>query len=409
VTLRRERVSVSKELVSCADIPHPEAMRSVIRAAGATAISVAIGCASGESPTGAAAQGSGGHGGQAATSTHGSGGSFVQPDGGSDACGCTEGIQNDHILVLSDEGELWAFHPPDASFAFVTTLPCATSSPFSMAVAPNGLAWVLLSGSHDLVTLDVNAGTACAEPAFEPDQSGFGLFGMAFSADEAGKRCATLFAHSYDGSGPFGEGPGLGKLGRIDRETLELSEVGPIDFDGGELSGTGDARLFAFAGKEPAKLVEYDKATGAALSVLPLDGFQKTNASAFAFYGGDAFFFTEAPHEDCAPCLARSCAAEHEACAADPVCAEDLACALGQGDITDACGGTLSEALADCLFGPCAGACFPRPNEKVSQVHRLDYDESDGPGKALSLVVPNAPVRVVGAGSSICVPTGPPK
>ena len=35
-----------------------------------------------------------------------------------------------------------------------------------------------------------------------------------------------------------------------------------VDYDGGEIDGTGDGRLFAFAGTEPAKLIEFDRETG---------------------------------------------------------------------------------------------------------------------------------------------------
>lgn len=42
-----------------------------------------------------------------------------------------------------------------------------------------------------------------------------------------------------------------------------------------------------------------------------------------------------------------------------------------------------------------------------SDVWHLDYDESDGSGQALTKVVSPAPIRIVGAGVSTCVPAGP--
>ena len=44
---------------------------------------------------------------------------------------------------------------------------------------------------------------------------------------------------------------------------------------------------------------------------------------------------------------------------------------------------------------------------RVSQVTRLDWDESDGAGRTLTVVNEAAPIRVVGAGSSTCVQIEP--
>jgi hypothetical protein len=118
---------------------------------------------------------------------------------------------------------------------------------------------------------------------------------------------------------------------------LQMQQLGIIDYDGGELSGTGDGRLFAFAGASPAKLVEYDKTDASVIDTLPLDTLELTNAFAFAFFGGDFYFFTE-------------------------------------------------------------GAGF------TSQVTHIDYDDTQD----LEVVVPQAPIRIVGAGVSTCAPVIPP-
>jgi hypothetical protein len=44
---------------------------------------------------------------------------------------------------------------------------------------------------------------------------------------------------------------------------------------------------------------------------------------------------------------------------------------------------------------------------RVSQVSRLDWDQSDGAGRTLVVELPEAPIRIVGAGTSPCVPTAP--
>jgi hypothetical protein len=75
-----------------------------------------------------------------------------------------------------------------------------------------------------------------------------------------------------------------------------------------------------------------------------------------------------------------------------------LACALEKGDITDECGGLMPSELQSCVAGACLNACLPHPSQRVSQVHR--YVPATG---ALALVNPEAPIRIVGAGTSTCV------
>ncbi|MFY0532578.1 hypothetical protein [Nannocystis pusilla] len=78
----------------------------------------------------------------------------------------------------------------------------------------------------------------------------------------------------------------------IDPVTLGVQQVAKSDYGTAEVTGTGDGRAFLFAGANPAKLVEIDKATGQKLSVTPLPGVELGSAWAFAFFGGDFYFFT---------------------------------------------------------------------------------------------------------------------
>ena len=366
----------------------------------------AAACSANSSAPSGATGSTGGTGGSGAAGSGGAGGLDV--DGGAGGgCACAPGVHGDVIFVLSDAAEVYAYDPKPNTFALIGSAACSgAAAPYSMAVDRAGRAWVLDIATQDLATLDVNAPAACQDPGFTPGQAGFGLFGMAYSADGPGEECSKLYMLSYSGSGPFAEGPGLGSLGVMDPSTLTVSAIGSIDFDGGELAGTSDGRLFAFAGTSPPKLVEYDKATAAVLGIVPLEGFSKTNASAFAFHRGDVYFFTEAPPAACAPCLDQSCAAAHQACLADPACADALACALAQGDINDACGGAMPAELTACLTGACLEECFPSSG-KVSQVTRMDYDGSEGAGQTLTVVNAAAPIRIVGAGVSTCVPAVP--
>jgi hypothetical protein len=228
---------------------------------------------------------------------------------------------------------------------------------------------------------------------------------MGFFARDARTECTTLYAQSFSGT-HFAEGPGLGALGVVEGSPLAIRTLAPLDYDGGELAGTGDGRLFAFTGVHPAKLVELDPDDGRPLETWVLDGLPTTNANAFAFFGGDFYFFTEALPGDCGLCLDRECAAAHGACVASATCAEQLECAVEAGRVTDACGGGAGTEMVECL-GRCSAECLTSSRARVSQVTRLDWDRSDGPDRALSVVRTDAPIRVVGAGTSPCVPAGP--
>ena len=180
--------------------------------------------------------------------------------------------------------------------------------------------------------------------------------------------------------------------------TLETRAITSVDFDGGELAGTSDGRLYALAG-DPARLLELDPTTGAIRESFSLGGLSLTTAFAFAFFGGDAWFFTVAPPAQCEPCLMRECETERAACRADPDCNAQLECALGIGEVTDSCGGALPDAARTCLVDRCATECLTNPGARNSRVTRFDLETG-----TTSVANPEAPLRVVGAGNSTCVP-----
>jgi hypothetical protein len=252
-------------------------------------------------------------------------------DTGMPICECAP--NTDLIYVLSDDGELWSYDPVNNAFDQITAnLGCPQNAAFSMSVDRNGVAHVMFQ-NDDIYTVDVNNPNQCMDPMYQPGQLGFNKFGMGFVSNDEFDPCDKLYAHSWNGQGGFSEGPNTGRLGRMDPATLVMEEIGFINYNGGELTGTGDGRLFAFAGN-PAKLVEYDKETAQVLATEQLN-MNLTNAFAFGFYGGDFYLFTEANN-----------------------------------------------------------------NPTVSKVTHYDYDDTKG----LSTVVMAAPIRIVGAGVSTCVP-----
>ena len=251
--------------------------------------------------------------------------------GGMEICTCAE--NTDLIYVLSDDAELWSFDPMTLQFNQISpALGCPNNSTFSMSVDRNGIAYVMFQ-NDDIYTIDVNNPNMCSDPGYQPGQMGFNKFGMGFVSNSQFDPCDKLYAHSWNGQGGFSEGQNAGRLGKLDPDTLIMEQIGFINYNGGELTGTGDGRLFAFAGN-PAKLVEYDKSDASVINTEQLN-MSLTNAFAFGFYGGDFYMFTEA-----------------------------------------------------------------NGNPGVSKVTHYDYDDT----KALTNVVNQAPIRIVGAGVSTCVP-----
>lgn len=232
-----------------------------------------------------------------------SGGSSTSGGGttGGVTCDCTPGL-DDGIFVLSDDAEIWKYVPDTqnpqnpGTFSKIGNLDCGgNTNTFSMAVDRNGFAWVMFGpagpNAGDIWKADLTNNAACSDPGYAPGQQGVELFGMAFVSNSEFDACDKLYGNTYDGMGPFSEGPNAGTFLTVDPDTLVLSTIGPTNYNGAELTGTGDGRAFMFAGV-PAKLIEIDKTNGQVIDTWNL-GLSLTNAFAFAFFGGDFYLFTE--------------------------------------------------------------------------------------------------------------------
>jgi hypothetical protein len=212
----------------------------------------------------------------------------------------------------------------------------------SMAVDREGQAWVMFGSpaAGEIRKVDITNPQNCTDPGYDPGQFGIFYFGMAFVSNSANDACDGLYGNVLNTGNPDKEGPGISNLLTLDTDTLLIDVIAGTNYNGGELTGTGDGRLFLFSGANPAKLLEYDKTNGQVLETFPLNGFETTYAFAMAFFAGDFYFFTES-----------------------------------------------------------AGYKTP------SKVTHLDWDDSDNNGiKDLTTVVPQAPIRIVGAGVSTCAP-----
>jgi len=226
--------------------------------------------------------GTGGTGTSSSSSNTGSGG---MNQGGGPAC-----PSGSAIYTLDSNADLYAFDPPSLTFSLIGTLNCpsAFATPFSMAVARDGTAWVVFTDGT-LYTVDTMT-AACSSTAFVPGQQGFLTFGMGFSANAPNSPDETLFVSesNFDGST-------IG-LATIDLQTLVLTPVAMYDSLNAraEMTGTGDAQLFGAFEGSPYIVAEIDKTTAQILSQAPQTAINYAPGSsnfAFAFWGGDFWLF----------------------------------------------------------------------------------------------------------------------
>jgi hypothetical protein len=208
------------------------------------------------------------------------------PDGGFSTCA----KETQFIYTLSSDNMLYKFDPPTLVFTPIGKLDCNKqgASPFSMAVDRKAQAWVVFT---DGTLAQVDTKTAhCTPTSFVVGQSGFTTFGMGFSSNAPGSADETLFVSdsSFNGST-------LG-LATIDVQTLKLTPVGKYDkiTARAEMTGTGDARLFAAFEGTPYNVAEVGKTDAKVLSQAPQAAINYPAGSsnfAFAFWGGDFWLF----------------------------------------------------------------------------------------------------------------------
>ena len=222
-----------------------------------------------------------------------SGGETFGGDGGGSGAGCSEAAKL--VYVVSQENDLYSFDPDKLAFAKVGPLTCPAtggSTPFSMAVDRNGIAWVDYDNGQLFKVSTADA--SCTGTSFVPQQ-GFQTFGMGFSTNAPGTTAETLFVCGFHFANGIDQGLGLA---RLDTTSLAIAPLGT--FTGGlhghcgELTGTGDAKLYGFFEGSPAMLADIDKSTTATPSPHALGSLQLStdSAYAFSFWGGDFWFYS---------------------------------------------------------------------------------------------------------------------
>ncbi len=192
------------------------------------------------------------------------------------------------VYVVAVDSELLSFYPPTASFTQIGLLSCPAggASPFSMAVDRKGTAYVEYDNGMVFKVSTLNA--ACTPTSFQP-QGSFSTFGMGYATLGVGPDEALFLASES------------GDLGTLDTTSFKVKTVGPFlpNLQSAELTGTGDGRLYAYSAtgnSGGSAISEIDKATGKVLGSDALS-FDRGDAWAFAFWGGDFWVFT-APNSE---------------------------------------------------------------------------------------------------------------
>lgn len=198
--------------------------------------------ASGAGGSGAGAAGTGGD--------QGLGGNFNVGDAGTTP-GCSAASQL--AYVFSAAGDIYSFDPPTKVFTKIATPGCSGQAN-SMAIDRNLVAWLNYIGT--IYTYDLKTSGTC-QPSGITLPAGFQQVGMGFSTDMAGGTSETLYLSSISGSG----------LGKVNMSTKTVTQITTSGV-GGELTGTGDARLFEYF-TSPVSVAQINKTSGAQISNAP--------------------------------------------------------------------------------------------------------------------------------------------
>jgi len=200
---------------------------------------------------------------------------------------CVEASQ--WIYTVDQAGLFSRFDPAKATFTDIGTLNCpGFSTPFSMAVDQNAVAWVAYQDGN-LFQVDTANGQ-CQSTSFKVGQHGLYNFGMGFVFDPS-----TGLDTLYIAGGSSVSYGTQSELATVSFPSLVVTPVGTTD-GMPELSGTGDGTLWGFfpGNSSPSgisTLVRIDPATGATLERYAYKDMPTYGNWAMKFWGGSFWIF----------------------------------------------------------------------------------------------------------------------
>ena len=225
------------------------------------------------------------------------GGSIIGTDDGvapgpaaTKASDCTEAATFPY--VVSEENGLYRFDPSKLTFTNIGQLSCPAAPgarPFGMSVDRTATAWInYTDGSLFRVS---TADASCQKSAFVPPAD-FKTFGLGFTTNQGDPTKESLYVVGCDT-----QTGGSAGLGRIDMTTFALTKIGPFGAAAqnrcGDLTGTGDGRLFGLFDGTPAVFANVAPATSLTSAEQMLSALDTSHAAyAFSFWGGDFWFYT---------------------------------------------------------------------------------------------------------------------
>jgi hypothetical protein len=191
------------------------------------------------------------------------------------------------VYLVSKDAKLYSFDPRRsgmAAYDLIGPLKCDRhSNPQSMAVDRKGVAWVFYD-SRKLYRVST-ADASCTPTSYE-HPTWQNMLGMGFTSMSPGSDDEQLYIMS----------PGFG-LATIQFPNLGVNQLGSSDINSAELTGGGDARLFAFEATR-GRLHEIDRRSMGSRLLYELKTTGPVRAWAFARYAGRFYFFTADHYTD---------------------------------------------------------------------------------------------------------------
>ncbi len=194
------------------------------------------------------------------------------------------------VYTIDDGATLSSFDPSTKTFTDLGRLACATgSTPFSMGVDRNTIAWVLYRDGT-MFRVDIPNQLACTPTAWTAPAD-LGQFGMGLATETPGTSTDRLFI-----TGAASAPAATTTFASLDTGTMEVTAIGTVD-GWPELTGNSNAKLWGWfpsntSSSTTPRISKLDKTTGAALQTFELPDLREPTLDwAFANWGGDYWVF----------------------------------------------------------------------------------------------------------------------